>query len=212
MKIKYLNNMERANSTKEALIEKFNYLQIKFVELSAKVKQTEFQNLTDFMFKVVEPIVELFNIVFTESISEKIRFVNHCAIFAQSLTTLVSSLDMKYRHNEKVSDQELEKLFNYHLKHGILFQVESMLSCSSNEADMMQDHYKALQGLTNVQVHFPQKYSDLKTNNESIFVVLRSDGYHVYFYSNVESASRSIRVYPLLFNVGINEQATITNL
>ena len=151
--------------------------------------------------------------MFTETISEKIRFINQCAIFTHAVTTLVASLDTKYKNNDKVPDQELESLFNYHMKNGILFQVESMLSCSSNEADMLQEHYKAIQGLMNVHLHFPLQYTDLKNkNDESIFVVLRSDGYHVYFYSNVESGSRPIRVYPLLFNVGINEQATITNL
>ncbi len=39
-----------------------------------------------------------------------------------------------------------------------------------------------------------------------------SDGYHVYFYSNYETSTGSIKVVPILFNVGINEQAISSNL
>ena len=48
-----------------------------------------------------------------------------------------------------------------------------MLSCSSTEADMMYDHYAAIQGLNYVHVHFPLEYSAFESSKESIFILLR---------------------------------------
>lgn len=88
------------------------------------------------------------------------------------MTTLIASLDLKYYNNSNVGDKDLEELYKFHVKNGILFQVESMLSCSSTEADMMYDHYAAIQGLNKVQVHFPQQFSGFQSGNE-ICILLR---------------------------------------
>ena len=80
---------------------------------------------------------------------------------------------MSYLNNSNADEKALEDVYNFHTKNGILFQVESMLSCSSNEADMMYDHYEAIQRLNDVHVHFPTNYSGFKSNTESIFILLR---------------------------------------
>jgi len=59
MKLKKLN-LVRSNLSRESVYEKFKYLRIKFEELTVKVKQTEFQSLDDFLFKITEPTIELF--------------------------------------------------------------------------------------------------------------------------------------------------------
>ena len=85
---------------------------------------------------------------------------------------------MRYFDNSKADDKDLEDLYNFHIKNGILFQLESMLSCSSNEADMMYDHYEAIQRLNDVYVHFPTKYAGFKSNTESFFILFRKLVFH----------------------------------
>ena len=160
--------------------------------------------------------------------------MNLCATFSHAVTTLVASLDLKYRHNSRHSAGELKSVYDFHLKHGILFQVESLLSCASTEYDMMYDHLNAIECLNNVYVHFPQQFSVFESNSESIYIAIKkylleyikifinfnynvsffpqSDGYHIFFYSNFETATKAIRVHPLLFNVAINENAFSANL
>lgn len=58
-----VKRLEQNRAASFALCEKFKYLRIKFDELVAKVKQTEFPNLEDFLFKVTEPIIELYVIL-----------------------------------------------------------------------------------------------------------------------------------------------------
>lgn len=206
-----LKRYEKNRAAGFALTEQFKYLHIKFDELVSKVKQTEFHNLEDFLFKVTEPIIELYNIIFNESISEKVEFLYICSNFSHSLTVLISSLDMKYYNNPKYSEKDLEDLYNHHIKNGILFQVESLLSCASAEYSMMFEHYAAIESLNDIHIHFPAIFKDFKTTKDSIYIVLRGDGYHVYFYSNFESASKAVKVYPVMFNVAINENAFSAN-
>lgn len=93
------------------------------------------------------------------------------------MSTLISSLDLKYYKNEKTNENELKEVFNFHLKHGILFEVESILSCFSSEVDMMYDHYTAIQTLQNVYVHFPAANVAPITESSSVFINL--EGYYI---------------------------------
>ena len=107
--------------------------------------------------------------------------MNMCATFSHAVTTLVASLDLKYRHNSRHSESELKSVYEFHVKHGILFQVESLLSCASTEYDMMYDHLNAIECLNNVYVHFPQQFSVFESNSESIYIAIKR-----YFLSNTK--------------------------
>ncbi len=80
---------------------------------------------------------------------------------------------MSYSNDSEIENKALQDMYNFHTKNGILFQVESMLSCSSNEADMMYDHYEAIQKLNDVYVHFPTSFNGFKSNTESILILLK---------------------------------------
>ena len=88
------------------------------------------------------------------------------------MATLVSSLDLRYYKNTKLSETDLIKDFSFHLKHGMLVEIESMLNCFSNESDMMYDHYAAIQALQNVYIHFPSNVYNLINGTNSIFITL----------------------------------------
>ena len=45
-------------------INKMNYLNVKFKELNSKIKQTDFQNLDQFLSRITEPLIELYVSVF----------------------------------------------------------------------------------------------------------------------------------------------------
>ena len=100
--------------------------------------------------------------MFTEVITDKFDFVNACACFVQALTALVASIDLKYNKNFNISEEKKKALYDFQIKNGILFQVESMLSCSSNEHLMIYDHYNALQTLNFVHIHLPQNFVDIE--------------------------------------------------
>ncbi len=136
-------------------INKLTYLNIKFNELSNKVKQTDFENIDQFIFRIIDPLIEFYSIIFTEQFSEKLEFINICSNYSNALATLISCLDLRYYKNFKLNEAELKNNYDFHLKHGILFEIESILSCFSNESDMMYDHYSAIQELQNVFIHFP---------------------------------------------------------
>lgn len=88
------------------------------------------------------------------------------------MATIVSSLDMRYYKNSKTNETELKKDFSFHLNHGLLFEIESMLNCFNNETDMMYDHYTAIQALHNVYIHFPLNSDGLIAETSSIFLDL----------------------------------------
>jgi len=80
IKVSYLSNTDRMGLTADSLEDKFKYLKVKFIELSEKVKQTEFQNLADFMFKVIEPVVELYVIIILNSLFIWLKVINQMFI------------------------------------------------------------------------------------------------------------------------------------
>jgi hypothetical protein len=88
------------------------------------------------------------------------------------MTTLISSLDLRYYKNTKLSVTDIKKYFEFHLKQGVLVGIESMLNCFSNESDMMYDHYIAIQTLQNVYLHFPSNVNSLISETNSIFINL----------------------------------------
>ena len=89
------------------------------------------------------------------------------------MSTLVTSLDLRYYKNSKENPTQLKDSYEFHVKNGILFQIESILSCFSNEVDMMHDHFIAIQALQSVYIHFPLENQGLITeSNSSIFTNL----------------------------------------
>lgn len=70
-----------------------------------------------------------------------------------------------------MTDAEFDKSLNFHLKNGFLFQVESMLSCYSNEYYMVYEHFNTLQSLTSVLFHLPRNRSNLiDTSNFNFYI------------------------------------------
>ena len=94
---------------------------------------------------------------------------------------MISSIDLKYNKNSNLSDERLKSLYTFHVENGILLQVESMLSCSSNEHAMIYDHYNALQNFNNVFVHLPDDQAELK-KSDSLFITLDIQKYAYILY------------------------------
>lgn len=67
-------------------------------------------------------------------------------------------------------------MLEFHQKNGILFQVESMLSCFSNEYSMIYEHHQALQYFHHVFIHLPTNYLSL-TNGHSDFFKISVEKY-----------------------------------
>lgn len=55
-----VNKFKLLKLSSSDFVNKMNYLIVKFVELNNKVKQTDFQNLDQFLFRIVDPLIELF--------------------------------------------------------------------------------------------------------------------------------------------------------
>ena len=68
----------------------------------------------------------------------------------------------------------------------------------------MFDHYNAVQALHNVYIHFPNEIAQIDQSNQ-IEIILEENGYHVYFYSSFDECSQPVRIHPILFNVGTND-------
>lgn len=83
---------------------------------------------------------------------------------------MIASLDVKYYKNTNTNERDYENAYNFHLYNGILFHVESVLSCFSNEYYMVYDHYNALQNLNHVFIHLPSNRNDLLTSPPYFFV------------------------------------------
>jgi hypothetical protein len=76
------------------------------------------------------------------------------------MSALVGSYDFYYHKNTHINQSELKDQLNFHLNNGILFQVESMLSCFSTEHTMVYEHFKAIQALHYVVIHIPLNYKE----------------------------------------------------
>jgi hypothetical protein len=79
---------------------------------------------------------------------------------------------------------------------------------------MIYDHFNAIQTLNYVHVHMPDNVANI-SNTDTYFIALdtAADGFHLYLYASFEACGlRPIKVYPVLFNVGINEQSVASNL
>lgn len=84
---------------------------------------------------------------------------------------MIASLDLKYYKNDNISEDEYEKIYAFHVNNGILFQVESVLSCYSNEYYMIYEHYNALQNLNHVFVHLPADRTQLTSSIGRFFFI-----------------------------------------
>ena len=82
---------------------------------------------------------------------------------------MIGSVDLKYYKNNKTNEDELKNLLEFHNKNGILIQIESMLSCFSNEYEMVYEHYHAIENLNHVLIHLPT--TEFKQNQISNFSI-----------------------------------------
>ena len=80
----------------------------------------------------------------------------------------MGSVDFLYYKNPYMDFNKQKDLADFHMKNGILVQVESMLSCFSTENGMVYDHYNAIQNLNFVNLHLPLDYSFNQNPNFSI--------------------------------------------
>ena len=78
---------------------------------------------------------------------------------------MISSFDFDYYNNSNVDISDLKEKLNFHLNNGILFQIESMLSCYSTEHTMVYEHFKAVQMLNFVFIHLPLNQSEFSTDS-----------------------------------------------
>jgi hypothetical protein len=78
------------------------------------------------------------------------------------MTTLVASVDLKFYKNPHLNEPDtINRVYNFHLLNGILFEIESLLSCYSNEYYMIYDHFCTIQRLNNVFIHLPVNLAHL---------------------------------------------------
>ena len=150
------------------LNEKFLYYKIKFQAYIIEIDNIQLENMPsrlDALFdKLIVALIEYYSITLNEAIPEKFDFLNYCATFSQSLTTLIASLDFEYYNNSNVNVKDLKEKLSFHLNNGMLFQIESMLSCFSSEQTMVYEHYKAIQMLNYVFVHLPLNHNELTSD------------------------------------------------
>ena len=85
------------------------------------------------------------------------------------MSALIGSYDFYYHKNTYITQSELKDQLNFHFNNGILFQVESMLSCFSTEHTMVYEHFKAIQALNYVVIHVPINYNEF--NKETDFFI-----------------------------------------
>lgn len=85
------------------------------------------------------------------------------------MTTLISTIDLKYNKNQNYSDLNIKNLLEFHQKNGILIQLESMLSCFSNEYSMIYEHHQAVQNFHQIFVHLPANYVSLVQSTSDYF-------------------------------------------
>jgi hypothetical protein len=81
------------------------------------------------------------------------------------LTGFISSIDLRFNNNTHLGETKQRELYEFHLKYGVLIEVESMLSCSSNEHAMIYDHYNAVQNFNYVNLHLPKRFDQLANEN-----------------------------------------------
>jgi hypothetical protein len=79
---------------------------------------------------------------------------------------------------------------------------------------MLYDHFNAIQNLNFVYVHLPADLAVINANDTfEVNIDIHADGFHIYLYASVEAcAAKAIKIYPVVFNVGINEQSVASNL
>jgi hypothetical protein len=125
-----------------------------------------------------------------------------------------------------MSGTEMANLSAFHTNNGILIEVESMLSCFSTEHTMVYEHYNSIKCLSHVFIHLPLnllestvEQATSKSTTENCFSLgslqlnIEHDGFHVYLYTHYgDRTTNPIPIYPVLVNVGINEQAVSSNL
>jgi hypothetical protein len=216
-KQKYLNNVnEQLNHFFQFKFEAFQIEIDSILEkMSLNLRKSSLKPLIDSLINV---LIDCYELLFTVLIQEKLHFVNKCASFSQALTTLIASINLKFYKNPYLSDSEVKSNLEFHLKNGILVQFESLLSCSSNEQYMLAEHSSSIENFDNLHIHLPINHKDLIQNNNSNYLFnfsIENDGFHIYLYTNQNTPPfllKQIKVYPILVNVGINEQAISSNI
>lgn len=203
------------NQAKYILNEQLQFFKVKFdsflINLNFLItNDQETNSYTNFLCQISSLIIEFLNIILTSFIT-KFEFVDNCALLSQSLTTSACSLHLRfYRY---LQDNSLEKRIEFYKQFGILVQFESLLSCGTNESIKLADHMFAIKYLENVHIHLPNKTSPLELNASLFQIDFTKNGIHFYLYTNTtQNSLLSIRLVPILINVGINELAISSHL
>ncbi|XP_048244074.1 inositol polyphosphate-4-phosphatase type I A-like isoform X1 [Haliotis rufescens] len=142
-------------------------------------------------------------------------------VTAHAITTLVSGLAVNIQTNCK-DVKYLQQLIN----HGVMAQFESLLSCYGEELAMLEDMTVAVEDLASVTFCFVEAKDDvyeavLSLQNSikgGMFPDINRHCIHVEIpvppqtYNNLPPKLKQgnhIKVVPVIFSIGINEQATL---
>lgn len=155
---------------------------------------------TCLMFARMEELAP--NVVFAHVIKQR-----RDVVFAQALTALVAAVMTSLQR----ADADLLKQY---VRLGILFQVEGLLSCHSDEQGMIEDLCVGVRDLSKVAINVKEADSEDSKN----FVVSGNRlGYTVTLALSKTRMSEMplelqqghcLKVVPVVFNVGINEHAS----
>jgi hypothetical protein len=213
--LKNVSIQSNGNQTKYILNEQLQFFKVKFdsflINLNFLItNEQDLKSYKNFLSQISSLIIEFLNIILTSFI-EKFEFVDNCALLSQSLTTSACALHLKlYRY---LQDNSLAKQIEFYKQFGILVHYESLLSCGTNEAIKLADHMFAIRYLENIYVHLPSKTSSIELNTSLFQIDFTKNGVNFYFYSNTTHNSlHTIRLVPILINVGINELAISSHL
>ena len=98
-----------------------------------------------------------------------IYFILNLFAFKQ-VTTLLASLNYTYCSNKFFTEQKVKEIIDFHCENGVLFHVESLLSCFGDELNMMTEHFTAINSLNSVFVHLPESFCDPLPDNSTISI------------------------------------------
>jgi len=132
------------------------------------------------------------------------------ACFSQALTSVVTGFLLKLR-SSLFNDNFLKQLF----KIGCLAVFESLISCYGDELAMLEDMVVAVNDLRNVRFKIisskrvAESAPSLSGNRQSLVVTLPVYESLFALLPREIQRGKTIKIVPVLFSVGINQEATV---